>query len=61
MLIFYRASFKTGIMYIKVTVSGIDHSWTLRPTDNGHTINFGTEEITDAILSKYPSFFTLPA
>lgn len=61
MLTFYRSSFRTGTMYIRVIVSGVEHSWTLRPVDNGHEINFGTEEITDAILSKYPSFFTLPA
>jgi hypothetical protein len=61
MLHFYRAGFASGTMYVKVTVSGTIHSFTITAAQNNSNINFGTEEIRDAVLGKYPSFFTLPA
>lgn len=59
MLIFTRDSFKTGRMFIKVTVNGIEYFWSLRPEHKNTVIDFGAAK--DAVLAKYPAYFSEPA
>lgn len=58
MLIFNRPAFKTGTMVVWVVVEGSRYNFSLTPEDKGHAVDFGI--CRDAILSKYPAFFTLP-
>lgn len=59
MLLFKRDEFKTGRMYIKVVVDGVESAWVLKPTDKNSVIDFGDKR--DAVLAKYPAFFSIPA
>lgn len=61
MLLFNRPSFRAGTMIVRVIVSGVEHSFGLKPADKGTLVNFGADEIRDAILAKYPAFFSMPA
>lgn len=58
MLHFYRAGFRSGIMKISWVVGGVAGTMGLRANVNDTDIDFGSEEIADAVLLKYPSFFT---
>lgn len=60
MLLFSRPAFKSGTMIVRVTVSGTEHSFGLHPHDKGTVVNFGDNDIRDAILAKYPAFFSIP-
>ena len=67
MLIFNRPSFRSGVMVLKVTVNAHEYAWILRTSDKGQSIDFGSsaangdtsEQITTALLAKYPSFVSL--
>lgn len=59
MLLFNRPSFKTGTMVVWVIVEGTRHNFALTPEMKGTLVDFGI--CRDAILAKYPAFFTLPA
>jgi hypothetical protein len=58
MLLFTRDAFKTGRMYIKVTVDGVESVWVLKPSDKNTVIDFG--ELSSAVLAKYTAFFSVP-
>ena len=59
MLVFNRPSFRSGVMIVRVMVDAEEKSFALLPSDKGKTFDFGTAR--DAILAKYPAFFTIPA
>jgi hypothetical protein len=45
-------------MKINWVVAGVSGTMGLRASVNDTDIDFGSQEIADAVLLKYPSFFT---
>lgn len=61
MLVFNRPAFRSGLMVVVVTVAEVEYRTVLTPRDKGDTIDFGVDAVRDAVLTKYPAYFALPA
>lgn len=60
MLVFNRPSFRSGSFIVKVTVDDVESAFKLVTADKGKSFDFGADAVRDAVLAKYPAFFSLP-